>query len=201
MSMPARLAAALIAVLAWTGLGTQFVASLALTGGSVGWAVWSMLFYFTILTNLLVAVGFSWMALRGPLPPFWLGGVVLSIVLVGVIYNTLLSGLLELSGGALLADFLNHTLAPILVPLWWLAFARKGGLRWRDPWLWAIYPLAYFVYGLARAPAAGVYPYFFMDVGKLGWLQVGVNAVGIAVGFMVAGYVVVGVDRMMRGRG
>jgi len=201
MSTLARLAAALVALIAWTGLGTQLAASLALSDGSLGTAVSAMLFYFTVLTNLLVALGFGWMALRRPLPPFWLGGLVLSIMLVGIIYNTLLAGLVELSGGALLADFLNHTLTPILVPVWWLVFAPKGGLRWRDPWPWALYPLAYFIYGVARAPGMGRYPYPFMDADKLGWPQVAVNAVLIAVGFVAAGYAVVAVDRAMGRRG
>lgn len=200
MSQLARIAAAIVAIIAWVGLGTQLQASLALVGDDVPVALWTMLFYFTVITNLLVALGFSWMALARPLPPFWLGGLVLAILLVGVVYNTLLQGLVELSGGALLADFLNHTLTPILVPLWWLVFARKGGLRWRDPWLWALLPLAYFPYGLLRAGPAGRYPYPFMDVGKLGWGQVGVNAAVIAVGFVVVGYVVVAVDRVMGGR-
>ena len=197
MPVIARIAAAIVAIIAWIGLGTQLLASMALVGGSLPAALWAMLFYFTVLTNLLVALGFSWMVFRGALPPFWLGGLVLSIVLVGVIYNTLLLGLVELSGGALIADFLNHTLTPILVPLWWLAFAKKGGLRWRDPLLWALWPVAYFIYGVARAPGMGRYPYPFMDVGALGWSGVGVNAVIIAVGFVVAGWVLVGVDRVM----
>ncbi len=197
MSIAARVAAAIVAIIAWVGLGTQLSASMALVGGSVPEALWSMIFYFTVIANLLVALGFSWMALARPLPAFWLGGLVLTIVLVGVIYNTLLVGLIELSGGALLADFLNHTLTPILVPLWWLVFAKKGGLRWRDPLLWALLPLAYFPYGLLRAGPAGRYPYPFMDVAKLGWEQVGVNAVVIAVGFVVAGMLVVAVDKVM----
>jgi len=155
MSQPARIAALIVAILAWVGLGTQLQASTGLTG-SVPAAIWTMLFYFTIIANLLVAVGFSAMTLGMPLPPFWLGGLVVVIVLVGVVYNTVLAGMVELSGGALLADFLNHTLTPILVPLWWLAFAKKGGLGWRDPWVWAILPLAYFVYGIcAPAPPGG----------------------------------------------
>jgi hypothetical protein len=197
MSALARLTAALVALIAWIGLGVQLQASLVQMQGDWVAALGGMLFYFTVLTNLLVALGFTWMAVRGPLPPFWLGGLTLSIVLVGVVYNTLLVGLVELSGGALLANFLNHQLTPVLVPVWWLLFAPKGGLRWRDPWPWALYPLAYFLYGLARTPGMGRSPYPFMDVAKLGWPQVGVNAVIIAVGFVVAGYVVVGVDRVM----
>ena len=198
MSPLARIAAALVALIAWVGLGTQLVASMALVGGALPAALWAMLFYFTIIANLLVALAFTVMALRGrPLPPFWLGGLVLAILLVGIVYNTLLVGLVELSGGALLADFLNHTLTPILVPLWWLAFAKKGAPPLARPAGCgrSCLPLAYFPYGILRAGPEGKYPYPFMDVDKLGWGQVGINAVVMAVGFVVAGWVIVGVDR------
>jgi hypothetical protein len=197
MSPLARIAAALVALIAWVGLGTQLQASLALLDGALPAALWAMLFYFTIIANLLVALGFTAIALGRPPAPFWLGGLVLAIVLVGVVYNTVLAGMIELSGGAALADFLNHTLTPILVPVWWLAFAKKGALRWRAPFAWALLPLAYFAYGLLRAGPEGKYPYPFMDVGKLGWGQVGINAIVMAVGFIVVGFVLVGVDRAM----
>ena len=200
MSQPARIAAAIVAIIAWVGLGTQLQASLGLTGGSLPAALWTMLFYFTIIANLLVALGFSVIALGRPLSPFVIGGLVLAIVLVGVVYNTLLVGMVELSGGALLADFINHTLTPILVPLWWLIFAKRGGLGWRDPLLWALLPVLYFIYGILRASTEGRYPYPFMDVGRLGWTQVGVSAVVMAAGFVVVGYVLVAVDKLMGGK-
>ena len=87
------------------------------------------------------------------------------------------------------------------MPLWRLAFAKKGGLGWRDPWLWALLPLAYFLYGILRAGPEGKYPYPFMDVGALGWGQVVINGLVMEAEFIVVGFVLVGVDRAMGRRG
>lgn len=197
----ARFAAAIVALVAWTGLLVQWQASTALAG-SAGAALWAMLRFFTILANLLVAVLFTAVALgaRRAARPFPLAGAALAILLVGIVYFLLLRGLLELSAGARLADTLLHMATPALVPLWWLAFAPKGGLRARDPLLWALLPLAYFPYALARAAVDGRYPYPFVNVARLGWGQVLINAVAIAVCFVATGWLLVRLDRALAGQ-
>jgi hypothetical protein len=194
----ARLAAALIALIAWAGLGIQLQASTELMG-STGAALWAMLRFFTVLANVLVALIFTGVAFgsRRAGTPFLLGGVTLAILLVGIVYGLLLNGLLELSGGALLADTLLHKVTPVLVPFWWLAFAPKGGLRNRDPLLWALLPLVYFGYALLRGGADGRYPYPFMNVAQLGWGQTLLNALLMAAGFLVAGLLLVWLDRFL----
>ena len=195
-----RFAAALIALVAWIGLGVQYQASFAMTGGDPVQTAWVMLRYFTILTNLVVAIVMSLIALGRRVSSATLGGVTLAIMLVGVVYVTLLRGLLDLSGGAKLADTLMHYATPVLVPLWWLMFAPKGKLEWRDPAIWSLFPLAYFPYALARGAYEGIYAYPFINVTKIGWTQVGINAVMIAGGFLVAGNLVVALDGLL-GRG
>lgn len=189
-----RPAAFAVAVVTWTGLAVQFVASVGLTGSAVA-ALWIMLLYFTVLTNIVVAFLFTALASGWRASPRLVGGVALSILLVGAVYHTLLRGLLDLSGGAATADFLLHTLTPILVLLWWIVFAAKGGVKRRDPLVWALFPLAYFGYGLTRGTLDGRYPYPFMNVAKLGWSQTLLNGAAIAIIFIVAGYVLFGIDR------
>ena len=195
--MPAthRLIAALIAAAAWTGLGTQLAASIALTGDPA-LAVWAMLRYFTVLTNLLVAVTFTALAFgsRVVTPPR-LAGVTIAIMLVGIVYHLLLRGMVELSGGARLADTLNHSVTPVLVTLYWLFLAQKGHLSWRMPLAFAAYPLAYFGYALVRGGFEGIYAYPFLDVAKLGWQPVLITAIGMALGFLVTGYMMTALDR------
>ena len=79
--------------------------------------------------------------------------------------------------------------------LWWLFFAPKAKLRWSSAFWWTVYPLVYFAYALARGRIDGRYPYPFMDVGKLGWVQTVLNAAGIAMAFILAGLALVWVDR------
>ena len=185
-----------MALVALAGLVVQFAATLDQTG-SVAGTLWTLLSYFTVLTNLLVALAFGWVAIGGQPHPRRLAGVMLAILLVGIIYGLLLRGLLTLSGGALLADTLLHKVTPVLVPLWWIAFAVRGQLRWRDPWGWTLFPALYLPYALLRGMAEGRYAYPFIDVAKIGIGTVLVNAVLIAMGFVAAGHALVWIDRRM----
>lgn len=194
--MMPRMAAAIVALVALAGLVVQFAATLDQTG-SVAGTLWTLLRYFTVLTNLLVALAFGWVAIGGRPHPRRLAGVMLAILLVGIIYGLLLRGLLTLSGGALLADTLLHKVTPVLVPLWWIAFAVRGQLRWRDPWGWTLFPALYLPYALLRGMAEGRYAYPFIDVAKIGIGTMVVNAVLIAMGFVAAGHALVWIDRRM----
>lgn len=200
LSASARMCAAAIALLALAGLAIQFRASFA-SEQSVALTAWVMLRYFTVIANLLVVLVFGAIAFgKGDHMASALGGVTLAMVLVGVVYAVLLRGLLELSGGAQVADFLLHTVTTALVPLFWLAFAPKGQLHVRDPLLWSLLPLAYFVYVLVRGSFDGNYAYPFMNVVKLGWPQAMRNAAIIAVVFVMTGYAMLWLDRTMARR-
>ena len=189
-----RIAAALVACLCWAGLAIQFSATYA-GRHDVAATVWILLRFFTVITNLLVAVAMTAVALGRRLPPFVLGGLTLAILLVGAVSMVLLRGLIELSGGALLADVLMHKVAPLAMAAWWLLFAPRARLRWSAPWWWALYPLLYFGYAIGRAMAGDKYPYPFMDAGKLGWPKAGLNVAGVAMAFLLAGFGLVWIDR------
>jgi hypothetical protein len=192
----ARLVAALIALVAFAGLAIQFHATLS-SGHSVGETLWILLRFFTVLTNIGVAVTMSVLALGKRVSSSWLGGLTLAILLVGLVYMTLLRGLLELSGGALVADILLHMATPVLVTFWWLGFADKGSLTWRDPLVWAIYTLFYLPYALTRGAAEGIYAYTFINVADLGWPVVLTTCAVIAAAFVIAGIGLVALDRKL----
>ena len=188
-----RAAAALVAIICWAGLAIQFASTFS-NQHDVATTLWVLARFFTIITNLLVAIAMTCVAIDRPVSPSILGGVTLSILLVGVVYMTLLRGLHELGGSALLADTLLHKVSPVAMGLWWLLFAPRARLERSAPLWWAAYPLAYFAYALVRGHFDSKYPYPFMDVAKIGWLQTALNAGGIAIGFMLAGFALVWID-------
>lgn len=192
-----RIGAAAIALTAAAGLAIQFNATLEQTG-SVGTTLWILVRFFTVLTNMAVLLIFGKIACGVRMTPRLIGGATLAILLVGVIYGLLLRGLVSLSGGALLADTLLHKATPVLVALWWIGCAPKGRLSWRDPWIWAAFPAAYLPYVLVRGALEGTYAYPFIDVTKLGLGQVLLNAVLIAIGFLMAGHLLIWIDRRFR---
>lgn len=187
------LAAVVVALICWAGLAIQFAATYGAQRDAVA-TIWILLRFFTVITNLALALIMTRVALGGKVSAFLLGGITIASILVGVVYMTLLRGLLELSGGALLADTLLHKVSPIAMALWWLLLAPRARLKYDAPLWWALYPLAYFAYAVARGLNGDKYPYPFMDVGRLGWTQTMINAGGIAMAFIIAGFLLVWLD-------
>lgn len=85
-------------------------------------------------------------------------------------------------------------MTPVLFVLWWLMSGADGKTRWSDVSWWVVYPIAYLVYALARAPLAGEVPYPFLDIAKNGVGSVTVAALGITALFLVICVVAVFVD-------
>lgn len=158
--------------------------------------------FFTILTNigavlvhvsLLSPSGYAWLpAFAGPRMR---AGVAVSIALVFIVYATVLAQLWQPQGLFLLCDVLLHYVTPVLFVLWWLVAGADGSTRWRDISWWMLYPIAYLVYALVRAPIAGEVPYPFLDVAKNGATSVAVAALAITGLFLVLCIVAVLTDR------
>jgi hypothetical protein len=195
MGGTARVLAAVIALSAIAGIVIEFRGSLARGLPAAGTA-WLLVAYFTIITNGLMAILFGSIALgsNALARPRLLAGAALAMALVGIIFALLLSGLRVLEGAALLADFLLHRSNPVLVTVFWLAFAPKGRLVLRDTLAWTAYPLAYFAYALVRGGATGFYPYPFLDIAQRGWAAVAVTALVIAILFVASGAALVWLD-------
>ncbi len=144
--------------------------------------------YFTILSNILVAVvtwtlalardgdGTGWRVLR-------LTSLV-GIAVTGVVHWLLLRPILDLSGADYLADKLLHVVVPLLAVVGWVAFGPRGRVRRRDILASLAFPIAWLAYTLVRGAATGFYPYPFLDVDDRGYAAVAVACVGIAALFV-----------------
>jgi hypothetical protein len=189
-----RIAAAIVAIVCWAGLAIQFSATYGNQHDVIA-SLWILARFFTIITNLLLAVTMTRVAVGGRVSATVLGGLTLAVLMVGIVYMLLLQNLYHLSGAARIADLLLHKVSPVLTALWWLLCAPRAKLRWSAPLWWSLYPLAYLGYALVRGAADHKYPYPFLDVGKIGWLQTALNIGGIALGFILAGFALVWIDR------
>ena len=194
-----RLFAALIALAAWAGLVVQFAATFGQTG-SVSETLWILFRFFTVITNLLVAVTMTRVAAGRGVSAFFMAGLTLAIVFVGIVYATLLHGLVELGGLALIADILLHYVVPTASALYWLAFAPKIGLRFSDSLPWCVYPLAYLFYVVVRGSVDGRYPYPFIDVAALGYGRIVLNSLMLLVAYLLAGWGLVALGQALARR-
>ncbi|PMZ90408.1 MULTISPECIES: Pr6Pr family membrane protein [unclassified Pseudomonas] len=193
------------AVLGWAGLSIQmyliFHSRWTLGASLIGGLV-SFFSYFTVLSNTLVATVLTCAvtsresaARRWFLQPWVSSGIAVSIAVVSLAYNLLLRHLWHPEGWQWLADELLHDVMPLLFLVYWWSCVPKGSLRVGDIGLWVIYPLVYFAYSLLRGHLLAVYPYPFIDVEKLGYPQVFINAGGLLVGIVVIALLVIGLDR------
>lgn len=181
---------AAIAIITWFALMLQLYVLLN-NGGSI----LNYFSYFTILTNLLVAISFT-----VPSPffskPEVRAGITLYIAIVGMVYSLLLRHLWKPAGWQLVADTLLHDVVPLLAVLYWILFVPKGKLKWVHALQWLIYPTCYLIYTLLR----GVYPYPFIDIDQLGVEQAVLNMIYLGIAFVVLGFGLVGIDRLFRPR-
>jgi hypothetical protein len=197
-----RLLLIVVAVLAWLGVVLQLwvAAQAALRAGhSPLRAILDALCYFTVLTNLALAVvvsarlaGVRWALLSSRAT---LAAVAVYIFVVGMIYSLLLRSLWAPSGLHKLADALLHDLVPLGYLIWWLGFAPKQGLRWSQAFTWLLWPLGYFVFSVLLGQASGRYLYPFADIAKLGLPTVLRNALLLLGLFWLLGLIAVAVGR------
>ena len=201
-----RWARALIAAIATFGvLGQVYASATRPAAPDTFLAVLVEVFsYWTVQTNTLVALACAipLLAPRSAAGRFFERPIVrmalaIYIATTGLIYLVLLSGLWNPAGFQRVVDITLHYVTPILYPLSWLLLEEHGRLQWRDAPKLLIYPLIYVTYTLLRGALIGTYPYPFVDVNELGLPQVLINSAALAVVFLLAGLVLVAVDRWL----
>lgn len=137
--------------------------------------------YFTILSNIVVAVvmsvmvvapqrfvrpdgrGFVWRALR-------LDTVVM-ITVTGVVYNLLLADGPK-TGWDFVSNALLHIVTPIVTVLVWLLAGPRGLISLKVIGASLVLPVLWAVFALTRGAIIGAYPYPFLDVATNGYAPV-----------------------------
>lgn len=94
-----------------------------------------------------------------------------------------------------LGNMTMHVILPIMFVLNWILFYEHGKLKWYYPFLCFIMPLIYVAFIVIRASllkgntSATLYPYFFLNIDKLGFGGF-LGWVGALLGvFLIIGYV------------
>ena len=210
-----------LAVWAWLGLAIQFV--LSSTGmypsdpakpSAYGWnpagldglvpRVIDFFSYFTIWSNIAVAVVATMLALRPDRDSVWFRAVRLSSLLMisvtGLVYGVILAGVTELEGFEVLANFFIHQTVPLLAFVVFLVAGPRGWIDWPTIGRATVLPLVWAAYALVRGAVIDAYPYFFIDVAVLGYGAVLLNLVGVLTLGLVIALVLWALDRWLTRR-
>lgn len=193
-----RVVAGVICIGGLYALGTQIQLSMSLLGSGPLTALWVLIEYFTILTNILMTATFAVIAVLGRRMPYgWMTLLTLSMIMVGAIYHALLADLRVMAGVAWWVDQTFHTLMPVAMLWFWLTEVTRHNPRNGRPVLWLIWPMAFVVYALVRGTFTGSYPYPFLDVGVLGWFRIGGNVAAMTAIFAALAFALHALGQIM----
>ncbi|ALR29915.1 hypothetical protein ATE47_04985 [Chryseobacterium sp. IHB B 17019] len=182
-----RILALIFALLGWFAIIMQYYLMLQNSALSFGEMTIRFFSYFTILTNLVVAVYFTFYVVKNPQKTEHSGlltAITIYILIVGLIYQVLLRSAWSPTGMQKIVDELLHTLIPVLVLFFWFLYESKSGLHYKQIIKWTIYPVTYLLYILLRGSFSGFYPYPFVDVLAIGYPEVLFNSFWILIFFI-----------------
>ncbi len=118
------------------------------------------------------------------------GANTLNMVVVGVVFSLLLSGL----DGDLTAvpwdNTVLHYIIPVVVALDWLFISSKTKITFKQGIVWAIFPMLYVLYSLVRGHLVNWYPYPFLNAAEQGYLRVLIVCTAITLGAFVLIYAI-----------
>jgi hypothetical protein len=181
-----RIAQFIIASITWVAVILQFYLQIVNRTTAVPEAVIRYFSYFTILTNLLVAVCFTSLLLKErKAERFFKQPSVLTAVTVYIL----------IVGLELLADNLLHSITPLFALLYWIVYVPAKEISWKQTPAWMLYPFFYLIYIMIRGSFSNFYPYFFIDVSKLGYTKAFTNAVYVTVAFFAVSLVLIWIGR------
>lgn len=172
----------LFAIIAWFAVLTQYYLMIENRVASISETTIRFFSFFTILTNLLVAIYFtliifkiknSFLAIINK--PWTLTAITVYITCVGLGYQILLRHIWQPTGLQMIVDELLHTLIPIMVIIYWYLYEIKSLATYKQILKWLIYPLIYLTCILIRGKFSNFYPYPFVNVGNLGLFKVLIN--------------------------
>lgn len=197
---------AIIAALAWFALIAQFYLNINSHVAPVPELLIRFFSYFTIDTNLIVALYCSFLLLIPNSAPgkFFskqttATAILVYILIVGVVYNIILRFLWAPQGLQRIVDELLHLVTPILFLLYWISFVTKNELKWKNAFAWMIYPSVYGCFVLLRGhlSASKFYPYPFIDMNKLGFNKGIINTIGFVIIFLVTSLLFIGIGKLV----
>lgn len=188
------------------GLGLQFYLSMqayAAIGKDIPGALGTFFSFYTILTNVvLVLIYLSHITTLPQLElfrsPVVRGAMAANITIVMLyVYFVLRFLVPALEGDAERADRLLHYVAPTFYILWWLAAQTHGALKWSNLPSMLAPTLGYFVYVLVRGAWVHEYPYPILNVDKLGYGAVFLNAIYMLIAFAALSAIVITIDQFI----
>ncbi|HMU47067.1 MAG TPA: Pr6Pr family membrane protein [Chitinophagaceae bacterium] len=206
--IPQKYAASLIVLIGWFALSLQLFVSIKnapALGVAIAESIVNYFSYFTILSNLAVAVSLSILLIfpgsalgRFFAKPASQTAIALYIFIVGLVYSIALRNVWDPKGLQKTADILLHDVIPILYLLFWFLFVPKKTLKWQNAFSWLIFPFIYLLYALLRGATTGWFSYYFLNFKEYGWGKVTINIILVLLAFLAVAMFLILIDRVWK---
>ena len=192
----------LFAIIVWFAVLAQFYLIIENRVAPVTETIIRFFSFFTILTNILVAVYFTIKALgRDQLDKAGLlTAITVYITIVGLVYQVLLRHIWQPTGLQMVVDELLHSVNPLLVISYWYLFEKKFFVHYKEVFKWMIYPVVYLLYILTRGSFSGFYPYPFINFSEIGISQTLLNGLFLLLFFYAVSVLFIFIGRMLSKR-
>jgi hypothetical protein len=201
----ARIIALLGALLGWFAVITQLYLMIENRAVSIPGTLFRFFAFFTIDTNIIVALCFTFIFLgsKYPLGRFFakastITAITVYITIVGIVYNVILRSIWDPQGMQKIIDELLHSVIPALFIIFWLIYVHIEQLKWKNAFPWLIFPIIYMIYALIHGNITKWYPYPFVDVNKLGYTKALLNAGGILLVIFLLSLALIGTGKLMK---
>jgi hypothetical protein len=210
MSRSERIAVGVVAAVTWTGLIIQASVSfpgMLAKGLTLSDAFIRFFSFFTVLTNTFIAADSVILFVKGE--SRWSNSqlhssletcLAVSILFVMAGFTILLRSLVHFTGTELLADNFLHYAAPMAFLFYWCLFTSRYQLPWSHAAWWVLYPFLYFLYALIQGWRTGLYPYPFIDAGRIGYTHTLINGGVLLLLFWLCSMLFIGLGRTLHRR-
>ena len=160
----------------WFAVLSQFVLMIQNRQADITETVIRFFSFFTILTNILVALFFTVSALKSKsrlsrvlLMDGSITAITALILIVGSVYQLVLRSIWEPTELQLIVDELLHTITPLYMLGYWFFNVNNADLQLKAVLKWLGYPLVYIAFITIRGGFSGYYPYPFLNVSDIGY--------------------------------
>ena len=178
--------------LGWISVIAQFILMIQNRQAGIAETIIRFFSFFTILTNILVALfftakiynlkGFFFILFRSKGS---LTAVTTFIIIVGLVYQFILRKTWHPTGLQMIVDELLHTVIPLFMLGYWLLNVQKENLQMKSIFKWLLYPVLYLILVMTRGYFSHYYPYPFLNTNQIGNEKVFLNILFIFIANIV----------------
>lgn len=162
---------------------SAIVTEIATIAATRAWNPANFFSFFTIESNILIVVAFLLGAFalyakkKSKKLDFFRGAATLYMVVTGIVFSFLLSGLEGVSLTAVPWDnIVLHYIIPVAAVIDWIIDPPSRKIAFKRALIWLAFPLAYLAYSLIRGPIANWYPYPFLNPANGGYGQIALTS-------------------------